>query len=90
MSKTVTEIERAGYLARVTTPTTAAPGRSGSPRRATPWSTPPAVPASRSRVSWRAWLGTRDEAELVRLLQHAAEPFGGLEALTARRLRPPG
>ena len=25
------------------------------------------------------WLGTRDEAELVRLLQHAAEPFGGLE-----------
>jgi DNA-binding MarR family transcriptional regulator len=26
------------------------------------------------------WLGTRDQPELVRLLQHAAEHFGGLDA----------
>jgi hypothetical protein len=34
------------------------------------------------------WLGTRDHDELVRMLQHSIEHYGGLEELRSRRLRP--
>jgi DNA-binding MarR family transcriptional regulator len=89
VSKSVTELERAGYVRR---------GHDPSDGRARPLQLTARgealVDASRRARQAVArdltrWLGTRDEAELVRLLQHAAEHFGGLEALTARRLRPP-
>ncbi len=90
VSKTVTEMERAGYLARGRDPDD---GRA-RPLRLTPRGDAMVDASRRARIAvareLARWLGTRDEAELVRLLQHAAEPFGGLEALTARRLRPPG
>ncbi len=89
VSKSVTELERAGYVRR---------GRDPEDRRARPLRLTARgqalVDASRRARQSVArdlarWLGTRDQAELVRLLQHAAEHFGGLDALTARRLRPP-
>jgi DNA-binding MarR family transcriptional regulator len=89
VSKSVTELERAGYVRR---------GRDPDDRRARPLGLTARgealVDASRRARQAVArdlarWLGTRDQAELVRLLRHAAEHFGGLEALTARRLRPP-
>src|SRR6478735_7885980 len=89
VSKSVTELERAGYVRR---------GRDTEDRRARPLRLTARgealVDASRRARQAVArdlarWLGTRDQAELVRLLQHAAEHFGGLDALTARRLRPP-
>jgi DNA-binding MarR family transcriptional regulator len=89
VSKTVTEMERLGYVTR---------GTDVDDRRARPLTLTPRGDAMvdssrRARLAVARelgrWLGTRDEAELVRLLQHAAEPFGGLDALTARRLRPP-
>jgi DNA-binding MarR family transcriptional regulator len=89
VSKSVTELERAGYVRR---------GRDPEDRRARPLRLTARgdalVDASRRARQAVArdlarWLGTRDRAELVRLLQHAAEHFGGLDALTARRLRPP-
>ena len=88
-SKSVTELERAGYVRR---------GRDPDDGRARPLRLTARgdalVDASRRARQVVArelarWLGTRDEAELVRLLQHAAEHFGGLDALTSRRLRPP-
>jgi DNA-binding MarR family transcriptional regulator len=89
VSKSVTELERAGYLRR---------GRDAEDRRARPLRLTARgealVDASRRARQAVArdlarWLGTRDEAELIRLLQHAAEHYGGLDALTSRRLRPP-
>ena len=89
VSKSVSELERAGYVRR---------GDDPSDRRARPLLLTTRgeglVDASRRARQVVArdltrWLGTRDQDELVRLLQHAAEHFGGLDALTARRLRPP-
>jgi DNA-binding MarR family transcriptional regulator len=89
VSKAVTELERAGYLRR---------GHDPDDGRARPLRLTARGEAlvDASRRARRAvarelgrWLGTRDQAELVRLLQHAAERYGGLDALTARRLRPP-
>jgi DNA-binding MarR family transcriptional regulator len=88
VSKTVGELERAGYVHRDRDPV------DGRAR--------PLALTSRgdqlvdaSRRARRAvardlgrWLGTRDTAELVRLLQHAAERYGGLDALSARQLKP--
>jgi DNA-binding MarR family transcriptional regulator len=88
VSKTVAELERSGYLAR---------GVDAGDRRARPLTLTPRgeelVDASRrARLSvardLERWLGTRDTAELVRLLQHAAERYGGIEQLSTRRLRP--
>lgn len=89
VSKSVTELERAGYLRR---------GRDPADGRARPLQLTEhgEVLIDTSRRARQAvardlarWLGTRDQAELVRLLRHAAEHFGGLDALTSRRLRPP-
>ena len=88
VSKTVTEMERAGYVARGTDPDD---GRA-RPLRLTARGDAMVDSSRRARVAvardLSRWLGTRDEAELVRVLQHAAEHFGGIDALTARRLRP--
>ena len=90
VSKTVTEMERLGYVARGTDPD----DHRARPLRLTARGEAMVDSSRRARVAVARelgrWLGTRGEAELVRLLQHAAEHFGGLEALTARRLRPPG
>ena len=89
VSKTVSELERAGYVAR---------GRDADDKRARPLRLTARgdglVDASRRARQTVArdltrWLGTRDHAELVRLLQHAAEHFDGLDARSTRRLRPP-
>ena len=86
VSKSVTELERAGTCAVVTTPTTAGRVRCGSPRVGTHWWTRRARARQAVARDLGKWLGTRDQAELVRLLQHAAEHFGGLEALTTREV----
>jgi DNA-binding MarR family transcriptional regulator len=89
VSKWVAELVRAGYVER---------GDDVADRRARPLKLSgrgqALVDASRRARRSVArdltrWLGTRDHAELVRLLQHAAERVGGLDALTTRRLRPP-
>ncbi len=89
VSKSVTDLERAGYVRR---------GHDPDDGRARPLQLTPRgealVDASRRARQTVArdlsrWLGNRDQAELVRLLQHAAEHYGGLDALTTRRLRPP-
>src|SRR3954447_10504190 len=89
VSKAVSELERAGYLRR---------GHDPDDGRARPLELTSRGDAlvDASRRARRAVarelsrrLGTRDQAELVRLLQRAAEHYGGLEALTTRRLRPP-
>jgi DNA-binding MarR family transcriptional regulator len=89
VSKSVTELERAGYVRRGTDPE----DRRARPLRLTERGNAMVDASRRSRQTvardLARWLGTRDQAELVRLLQHAAEHFGGLDALTARRLRPP-
>ena len=90
--KTVAELERAGYARRgASTPVTAGPGRSRSRPRgdALVDASTPGAPGSRSRDLER-WLGTRDTAELVRLLQHAAERYGGLEQLSTPPARDRG
>jgi DNA-binding MarR family transcriptional regulator len=88
VSKTVTELERAGYVRR---------GRDPDDARARPLRLTARgeamVDASRRARRGAArdlqrWLGTRDTTELVRLLQQAAERYGGLEMLATRRLRP--
>ena len=89
VSKSVTELERAGYVRRGHDPDD---GRA-CPLRLTARGNALVDASRRARQAVARdlgkWLGTRDQAELVRLLQHAAEHFGGLEALTTRRLRPP-
>jgi len=90
VSKSVTELERAGYVRRGHDPDD---GRARPLELTTRGDT--LVQASRRARQSVArdlsrWLGTRDQEELVRLLQHAAEHYGGLDALTTRRLRPPG
>lgn len=89
VSKTVSELERAHYLHR---------GRDAGDGRARPLRLTSRgeelVDASRraQRVATRdlaRWLGTRDHAELVRLLQHAVERRSDLDDLAAHRLRPP-
>ncbi len=88
VSKTVAELEAAGYLARTRDP---------DDRRArrlvlTPRGDELVDASRRARVAvardLERWLGTRDTAELVRLLQDAAERYGGLEQLSTRRVRP--
>lgn len=88
VSKTVRELERSGYVAH---------GPVGGDRRARPLALTARgkelVDASRrARLAvgrdLQRWLGTRDTAELVRLLQHAAERFGELDHSTTRRPRP--
>lgn len=89
VSKSVSELERAGYLRRGHDPDD---GRA-RPMRLTARGEALVDASRRARQAvardLTRWLGTRDQAELVRLLQHAAEHFGGIDALTARRLRPP-
>jgi DNA-binding MarR family transcriptional regulator len=89
VSKSVNELERAGYVRRGHDP---ADGRA-RPLRLTARGEALVDASRRARQTTARhlarWLGARDQAELVRLLRHAAEHFGGLEALTARRLRPP-
>jgi DNA-binding MarR family transcriptional regulator len=89
VSKTVTEMERLGYVARGDDPD----DRRARPLRLTPRGGAMVDSSRRARLAVARelgrGLGTRDEAELVRLLQQAAEHFGALEPLTARRLRPP-
>jgi len=89
VSKSVTELERAGYVRRGHDP---ADGRA-RPLRLTARGDALVDASRRARQAVARdvarWLGTRDQAELVRLLQHAAEHFGRLDALSARRLRPP-
>jgi DNA-binding MarR family transcriptional regulator len=89
VSKSVTELERAGYLRRGHDP---ADGRA-RPLQFTARGDALVDASRRARRSVARdlgrWLGTRDEVELVRLLQHAAERLGGLEVLTSRRVRPP-
>jgi DNA-binding MarR family transcriptional regulator len=89
VSKTVNELVGAGYVRRGTDPND---GRA-RPLRLTARGERLVDESRRARQvvarDLARWLGTRDQAELVRLLQHAAEHFGGLETLTARRLRPP-
>ena len=89
VSKSVTELERAGYVRRGHDPDD---GRA-RPLRLTARGNALVDASRRARQAVARdlgkWLGTRDQAELVRLLHHAAEHFGGLEALTTRRLRPP-
>jgi DNA-binding MarR family transcriptional regulator len=89
VSKSVSELERAGYVRRGHDP---ADGRA-RPLRLTARGEALVDASRRARQAVARdvarWLGTRDQAELVRLLQHTAEHFGGLETLTARRLRPP-
>jgi DNA-binding MarR family transcriptional regulator len=89
VSKSVSELERRGYVRR---------GRDHDDGRARPLrlTTRGEAMVDASRRARRAaardlgrWLGTRDEAELVRLLQHAAERFGSTDELSTRRLRPP-
>jgi DNA-binding MarR family transcriptional regulator len=89
VSKSVSELERAGYVRR---------GHDPDDGRARPLELTSRGDAlvDASRRARRAVardlarrLGTRDQAELVRLLQRAAEHYGALEALTTRRLRPP-
>lgn len=88
VSKTVGELVRAGYVARGTDPE----DRRARPLRLTPRGEAMVDASRRARSTvgrqLGRWLGTRDEAELVRILQHAAEHFGGLADLSARRLRP--
>jgi len=89
VSKSVTELARAGYVRRGHDPDD---GRA-RPLRLTSRGEALVDASRRARQATARdlakWLGTRDQAELVRLLQHAAEHFGGLDALTTRRLRPP-
>jgi DNA-binding MarR family transcriptional regulator len=89
VSKTVNELERAGYVRRGTDPNDAR----ARPLRLTARGERLVDESRRARQvvarDLARWLGTRDQAELVRLLQHAAEHFGGLETLAGRRLRPP-
>jgi DNA-binding MarR family transcriptional regulator len=75
VSKSVSELERAGYVLR---------GRDPLDQRARPLQLTARGQAlvdasrrARRRVARELarWLGTRDQAELVRLLQHAAEHF---------------
>jgi DNA-binding MarR family transcriptional regulator len=89
VSKSVTELERAGYVRRGHDPDD---GRA-RPLQLTGRGQELVDASRRARQSvardLARWLGTRDQAELVRLLQHAAEHYGGLDALASRRLRPP-
>lgn len=89
VSKSVTELERAGYLRRDRDPD----DRRARPLRLTARGEELVDASRRARQAvardLARWLGTCDQAELVRLLRHATEHFGGIEALTARRLRPP-
>jgi DNA-binding MarR family transcriptional regulator len=89
VSKSVTELEHAGYVRRDRDPDD---GRS-RPLTLTARGEELVDASRRARRAvardLARGLGTRDQSELVRLLQHAAERFGGLDALTARRLRPP-
>jgi DNA-binding MarR family transcriptional regulator len=88
VSKSVTELERAGYVHRGTDP---ADGRA-RPLRLTERGEALVDASRRVRQTvardLERWLGTRDQTELVRLLQRAAEHYGGLDELTSRRLRP--
>ncbi len=89
VSKSVTELERAGYVRRGHDPDDGRARPLGLTARGEAL-----VDASRRARQTVArdltrWLGTRDQAELVRLLRRAAEHYGGLDELTARRLRPP-
>jgi DNA-binding MarR family transcriptional regulator len=90
VSKSVTELERAGYLRRGHDPDD---GRA-RPLELTTRGEALVDASRRARQSvardLSRWLGARDQVELVRLLQQAAEHYGGLEALITRRLRPPG
>jgi DNA-binding MarR family transcriptional regulator len=90
VSKSVTELERAGYVRRGHDPDD---GRS-RPLQLTAHGEALVDTSRRARQAvardLERWLGTRDQAELVRLLRHAAEHYGGLDQLTSRRLRPPG
>jgi len=88
VSKTVSELVDAGYLLRTRDP---GDGRA----RPLAFTARGERLVDESRRARRAvareltrWLGARDSAELVRLLQHAAELSGGLDTLTDRRLRP--
>jgi DNA-binding MarR family transcriptional regulator len=89
VSKTVSEMARAGYVARGTDPD----DRRARPLVLTARGEAMVDSSRRARAAVARelgrWLGTRDEAELVRLLRHATEHLGGIEALTTRRLRPP-
>jgi len=88
VSKTVRELERAGYVACGTDPT----DRRSRPLRLTARGEQLVDASRRARLAvardLERWLGTRDTGELVRLLQHAAERYGGIEQLSTRRLRP--
>jgi DNA-binding MarR family transcriptional regulator len=90
VSKTVTELERAGYVRRGRDPDDAR----ARPLRLTARGEAMVDASRRARLAsardLQRWLGTRDTTELVRLLQHAAERYGGLEMLATRRLRPRG
>ena len=82
------ELERAGYVARGTDAT----DRRSRPLRLTARGKQLVDASRRARLAvardLERWLGTRDTGELVRLLQHAAERYGGIEQLSTRRLRP--
>src|SRR6476646_7436321 len=84
VSKSVTELERAGYVRRGTDP---ADGRA-RPLQLTDRGTALVDASRRARQAvageLERWLGTRDQTELIRLLQHAAERYGGLDELTSR------
>ena len=88
VSKTVRELERAGYVARGTDAT----DRRSRPLRLTARGKQLVDASRRARLAvardLERWLGNRDTGELVRLLQHAAERYGGIEQLSTRRLRP--
>lgn len=80
VSKTVTELERSGYVRR---------GQHARDQRARPLRLTPrgdeladALRRAREAVGRELsrWLGTRDTAELVRLLEHAAEHLVGAQA----------
>jgi DNA-binding MarR family transcriptional regulator len=89
VSKTVAELVRAGYLAR---------DHDAEDRRARPLrltargeALVDATRGARQAVArdLGRWLGTRDDGELVRLLQHAVERLDALDAVRDRRWRPP-
>ena len=87
VSKTVSELVRAGYVTR---------GRDAHDQRARPLvlTERGAALVDASRRARQAavrevsrWLGARDTAELVRLLERAAEPFGDAQATSRKGMR---
>ena len=88
VSKTVLEMERAGYIEKIRDPA----DRRASVLSLSPRGQESVAQSRRARYEvmrrLEKRLGKKQVRELTKLLRAAASEFGGLEALATRRLRP--